>query len=57
MIIFINTQNVNTIDSLLQLGAALVVATDLMFLDNQVIGVEMGRDVRDTDDCGEVSNQ
>ena len=47
--------NANTVESLL-LGTALV-ATDLMFLDNQVIGVEVRRNVRDTDDYGKVSNQ
>jgi hypothetical protein len=52
----VNFQHTNTIDSLLQLGMDLV-TTDLMFLDNQVLGVEVGWNVRDTDDCGKVSNQ
>ena len=40
------------IDSLLQLSTAL--ATDLMFLNNQVLGVEVGWNVRNTDDCGAI---
>ena len=48
--------NANTIDSLLQLRTVLV-STDLRFLDNQVLGVEVGWNVRDTDGCDKVSDQ